>query len=442
MGRIVLALCCLAISSVSVCAGDRVATDADSVSAPSRASEASEAILRGYDQAVELVLDKEFVEQARNPVLTPKQRSAVEEIRQSTAGGASAKAPQAVSALGGDESLQAQSEAGFGQGRTVDAQEPSEPSGRRYVVFASQSMPSRELETLATSLEPDASLAFRGLLDGQQLPDFARLVRGWSNDPSTLGSVVIDPRPFQELRIEKVPAIAVRDGAQWIAVIYGVTGRSELDARVESGARGDLGSIGPTVGISEPDLLDRFRTEMPAHLTRRARASTEAFWMSAPLPEFPPAPQLIERVVDPSITVRKDIVLPNGQRLYAAGDRINPFSERGFQSRLIVIDARHEWQLDLARLLISEGLGRQRVMVLLSGLDRDAGWDGFHAVGNDLGVPVYVLNSEISERFALAHSPALIEGRGTQIFIREYPMPVGPKIMKEQGNVDPGSMAR
>lgn len=398
---------------------------------PSRAAEATTALLEAFDAGQQATLEGDWLDALQQAQPSPAGAQAVEEIVAGTRERAADAMAQALEAAGGRPEDVATLAEAFGQGRVPHPDEPPAGPGRRVVIFVSQSMPEAELAALARSAPAGATIAFRGLLAGQTLGEFVRTVRAWSDAPEALASIVVDPRGFQELGIRAVPAVAVGEGNDWFALAYGVTAASGVDARIAAGERGELGVWGPTVPIAEEDMLARLQSEMPARLAERAKVGAARYWDSAVLLELPTAARQIERLVDPSIRVSRDIVLPDGKVLYRAGDRVNPFAGRGFTTRLIILDAREPWQVALAKDLVQEGLGVQRVQVALTGLDRSRGWEAFHAVGRELGMPVFLLTPELAERFALVHAPALLEGRGDQIFIREYARPEVPAPANE-----------
>ena len=108
----------------------------------------------------------------------------------------------------------------------------------------------------------------------------------------------------------------------------------------------DLGVRGETWPVAEPDLLTQIEArltdmERSGELARlqgearsRARASVEE---PPPVAGIAPARTERSRLFDPSITVERDILGPDGTLIAAAGTRVDPFAHGTFARDLLFI---------------------------------------------------------------------------------------------------------
>jgi len=129
----------------------------------------------------------------------------------------------------------------------------------------------------------------------------------------------------------------------------------------------DLGVIGPTYAIAEPDLL----VELKAKLSEKARTGElQALERAArqrivaAIESPPPVPRLMrsERArtfyFDPSVVTGEPIVDADGRVLVAAGTRTNPLDIVSLSQPLLFFDARDAAQVRTAQALIERYGGK------------------------------------------------------------------------------------
>lgn len=388
------------------------------------AQDAAREALRAHDAAVSgEAVDLREIEALRDTALSRQDANdEARRIRDLTLERSRKQLPAAVRSLGGNaDQAQALAVTTRADMTGEPATNTHEASGVRYVVFVTQAMPEAELREVATSLPANGVMVLRGFMEGQSLMTLSMRVRGWADDPSTLGTVQIDPRPFQDLAVHRAPAVAMQRDGEWLAIVYGTTGITYLTEQVESGRRGDLGQIGPVLDIIETDLLTKMEAEMPALLEARARAAVADFLSSVDFQHLPEAQAYSERLIDPSIRVTEDVILPDGTVIARKGDLVNPFAARPFTTRLIVADLRVEWQREFARDLADASQGRHRVMVLASNMDTGDGWGSYHRQAEAIGQHIFLLTDEVARRFRIEAVPTVVDGAGESIRVRTIP---------------------
>ena len=181
----------------------------------------------------------------------------------------------------------------------------------------------------------------------------------------------------------------------------------------------DLGVRGETWAIIEPDLLQALEARLH-ELERsgalaaiedeardRARARIEA---PEAVSGIAPATELQSRLVDPSVVLDRDIRLPDGTLLAAAGTRVNPLEQAPLRRNLLFVDGRRPaevaWALDHA------GLSK---IVLLAGRPLD--------LARRHGRPFFFdQGGRLAARFGLAATPVLVEQEGQRLRLTEVPV--------------------
>ena len=188
-----------------------------------------------------------------------------------------------------------------------------------------------------------------------------------------------------------------------------------------TGARAmDLGVIGPTYEISEPHLLQMIEQRLRAKERSGELGRLEAQVRErgiATVKNPPPVTGLraTETVrtfyFDPSFTLDRNILGPQGELLFAAGTRKNPLEVVSLSRHLLFFDARDPRQVGRARQLIALYQGRVKP-ILVGGayLDLMQSWH----------VPVYYdQQGLLTRRLGITQVPALVSQDGLRLRIDE-----------------------
>ena len=188
-----------------------------------------------------------------------------------------------------------------------------------------------------------------------------------------------------------------------------------------TGARAmDLGVIGPTYEISEPHLLQMIEQRLRAkersgelgRLEAKARERGIATVKNPPpVSGLRPTDTVRTFYFDPSFTLDRNLLGPQGELLFAAGTRKNPLDVVSLSKRLLFFDARDGRQVARARELIARYDGK--VKPILTGgsyLDLMKTWR----------VPVYYdQQGTLTRRFGIRQVPALVSQEGMRLRIDE-----------------------
>ena len=187
----------------------------------------------------------------------------------------------------------------------------------------------------------------------------------------------------------------------------------------ETAATKDLGVRGETWAIAEPDLLQVLearlheleRTGALAAIEEEARARVRARVESPePVTGIAPAITPRSRMVDPSVVLDRDVRLPDGTLLAAAGTRLNPLEHVPLSRDLLFVDGRRDAEVAWA-------LEQQApaTIVLLAGRPLD--------LARRHGRPFFFdQGGRLATRFGLAATPVLLEQEGQRLRLTEVPV--------------------
>ena len=182
----------------------------------------------------------------------------------------------------------------------------------------------------------------------------------------------------------------------------------------------DLGVLGATWPIAEPDLLVEIEERLSAQCSARARwpgssakpdpAPGRGWRNRSRSPASRRRGKHRSRLFDPAIVVERDIRLPDGTLIAAAGTRVNPLASHALSRDLLFVDGRRDaeiaWALKHAR---------PAKIVLLAGRPLDLARTHGRAFFFDQG-------GRLATRFGLRFTPALVEQAGAQLRITEIPV--------------------
>jgi conjugal transfer pilus assembly protein TraW len=269
---------------------------------------------------------------------------------------------------------------------------------------------------LAASGDPDVMIVFRGALPGEKFTQVSQRLAGLLKDIDPKPNVAIHPKSFRDHRVTLVPTIIEPATGK---VIRGTYLAETFRERAGDATETDLGTVGPVSEIVEPDLALLIK-ERVAEVDdeRRAKDSVASSWQRAPLIDVPKARKRRVRRLDPTVTTENDFRDHESRLLAPAGARINPLAALPFTSRLLIFDgtdpAERQWARDHIR-------PDRKTILITTRIDRDVGWPAWKDLHQALGLPVYLLQARIAERFALEATPTMIEAApdGATLLITE-----------------------
>lgn len=371
---------------------------------------ASDAMLDRVDAIVEQA--RKIEEQARNetppawltpPAISEADRSAIENMAEQAARIEEQTLEGAMPEFGAETSAR--------------------PARRRVEILVSWSLGEAALREIAAEVAayPQAVMIFRGIPKGESFGRAVKRIQALVAKLDPVPAVTIDPPRFQEYGTDEVPVIAVYEGNKRLAVARGTYGIRYMLSRVDAGARGDLGALGPTSAATEPDLIEVMKQRMAALDLEASKArAAQRYWEDLEYSSLPVATEPRRRSFDPSVIVTADITDAKGNVVAPAGLRVNPLDLLPFDLRILVFDASRPDQVATVRRL-KERHRNRRLLLVASQFDRAAGWDGLKQLQDGLRAPVYLLNEQFRARFHVERVPSLIEADGKEIVVQEIP---------------------
>jgi conjugal transfer pilus assembly protein TraW len=294
--------------------------------------------------------------------------------------------------------------------------------GNRTLIFVSWSMGATALKDILLSFDglPGVGIVFRGIPDGMSMGDAVTKMHLLTQETQSTVSVLLDPLAFQRHSVSAVPTVALEaPNDALIAKAAGSSSVSYIEGAVKEGKRGDLGTIGSTQEIIEPDLMEVAKQRI-AELDTDAmkKRAIARFWDNHKGHPLPPVTESATRLVDASVIVPDDILDSQGRVVQKAG-RINPLDMMPFDQKLVVIDPTQPWQVALAKREYAGHGANLTVTVMATQIPTASGWDLFNSVQDSLDAPLYLLPPDMAERFQIRRAPSVVTADTKNFIVRE-----------------------
>ncbi|MCO4319948.1 TrbC family F-type conjugative pilus assembly protein [Aliidiomarina quisquiliarum] len=254
----------------------------------------------------------------------------------------------------------------------------------------------------------NAAVFFNGLKPGARTIDdmmaaVHQVIEGMENIPN----IRFNPYGFEYFNISKAPTIAYsNDGVTTLAA--GITGFEWIEQRhgVESE---HLGEHGPTVDVSERNLLDEIEERYNAlDMEQKKEQAVAQFWHRQSFQDLPQSTENERWFIDPTVRVNQDITNPRGEVLAKAGTVVNPLRNAPMHNTYITFDATQEDQVAFVEKYLSENSFQGRVMLITSKINREEGWNHLQSLRDQFEREIYMLQKEMVTRFDIRALPTVI----------------------------------
>lgn len=309
------------------------------------------------------------------------------------------------------------------------------------------------------------ALILRGLIKGDnEIPQTIRKIQKVASDLKlkTPPTVLINPVWFKEYNITSVPTIVVLKGKtpkksgdietgktitgpKQIARVQGLIDPQTVYQAIYEGKSGDLGVQGPIEEIEERDLIEEMQERASKiDWEKKKQQAYKRAWKNIPITQLDHATEDRVRVIDPTVTVKEDIIVDNphqkGEKLVLAkrGDKINPLQLRVFDRILVVFDPTDKKELEYVKNNYTRWIEERAtapytvVKLLITSIDRDNGWEEIGKLSDSFNEPIYTLMPEIKTTFMLEKTPCVVYAEGTNFIVEEFD--VNKKAEKKNTN--------
>ncbi len=181
----------------------------------------------------------------------------------------------------------------------------------------------------------------------------------------------------------------------------------------------DLGTVGETYPIVEPDILAELKKQaLRNQPTREEIVQRAKTYQPHNLQQLPRAAQDRTFPVDMTYTFKNDVLDGNGKIIYPRGYTFNPLDYYSFPGGMVVIDGSDPKQIKWFRK--SPYFENHQARLLISG--------GYaYDLVKQFQRPVFYLTDTIAGRLQLTAVPAVVVQRGKKLQVREvYIDPIDP----------------
>jgi len=270
----------------------------------------------------------------------------------------------------------------------------------RTYVFVSLGMPEAVLKSyfMEAAGQRDMVLVFRGWTPPyyrRQVSEIAKLM-----PKGKKVNVIIDPTLFAAYNVTSVPVHLHHTKANRWLRLMGSLSIEGARAEMEQGRAKQV--VGNLYAIAEPDILKIIEARTAAYDWDKAQQGALGRVDKAlPSVVLPVAERNESYLVDPTITVERDIRREDGQLIAAAGTQVNTLHALPLLRPIYVFDPEQPSQIKWVR----EQTKGQDALVLATKLIRTEDGRGLADV---VGLPVYPLNSQLVSRLAIQATPSFI----------------------------------
>lgn len=328
------------------------------------------------------------------------------------------------------------------------------------------------------SYDQSIALVMRGIPEGMDVWEGMAQIQQMAAEFEPMPNIVLDPTLFDKYKVEVVPTLVLidqeepepedkptsleemekkynplhpdyelntlptEDGdetalepstkSKEIARVSGLSDPTWLKRKVDHEETGDFGIKGPVLEIAERDLVEVMKERvLQIDWEEKKRLAKERYWSNQTFIYLPTNTKEQIRHVDASVTATRDIMTSDGQFIAHAGDTVNPLDTRPFTQAIIVFDPTEKRQMHWIRdalPAIEQSEGVKSVMYIATQFETDDGWDNYEALTDEVDAHVYLLTSDVKDRFELRSTPSVITANSTHFVIHELFKPENVEI--------------
>lgn len=316
-------------------------------------------------------------------------------------------------------------------GRASDKAELKEKASKApadsTLVFVTWAMGEPVLKELVNKsiVDPSIQLIFRGVLPNEKLVDgLIRMKRLYGNSDSA-ASMVINPVLFRKFNVgESAPVVITTDQSgnekSRIAGAYNIDWVREKFLNRDD----DYGIVGDLVKVSELDMIKVMKQQASQiDWEEKKNAAIKRVWTNQVFSKLPPAKQDGSFDVDLTVVAARDIIAPDGTIVIRKDTRINPLDIKPFTHTLVIFNP--ERPEEMKKILELKQAGElTKPIFMMTDMDQDRGWDRYGEILDAIDDEVFILTSEIKQRFHIRNTPSLVKQSKHGRTVTRYEMAV------------------
>ncbi|UTH74234.1 TrbC family F-type conjugative pilus assembly protein [Chromobacterium sp. IIBBL 290-4] len=288
----------------------------------------------------------------------------------------------------------------------------------RLYVFVSLGMPETVLKSyfLEAASRPDVVLVFRGWTPPHYREQVAAIAKLMPEGKRV--NVIIDPTLFRAYQVDAVPVhLVLTAKGVWKKAGGAVSISAAKDALERGQNRQQLGS---QYQIKEPDILQILQARTAEFDWDGAReGAMKRVDARLPSVDLPVADANRTYLVDPTVTLARDIRMDSGELVAAAGSKVNSLRSLPLLRPIYVFDPGQIRQLDWVKARLQERDG----LVLATRLPRP---ENGVSLADQVGSSLFPLNSQLVKRLALQATPSRIVQLGDWLEVTVYDLRASP----------------
>lgn len=289
-------------------------------------------------------------------------------------------------------------------------------------IFVSSSMHDAEIRSALTHAKNvDAEVIVRGIQPGESLDQAFRFWHALAESAGVVPEVRIDPELFKRFDIQTVPTI-VHEDTSGVARVSGMSNAQWLIEQVSINGRQDYGLRGTTVEIAERDLIEEMKERVAnVDWDKQTTQAKKRMWSNFDYVNLPRADKPASRLLDPTMTVTRDVVTQDGRLIAAAGTQLNSLKTIGLSRRYLVFDPTDLRQFELVQSKYQAGDWSDRPLtILFTQVDHADGNATLKKVFTTFKTKAYLYTDLIQAKFGLTALPSTVEQSGHQLLINTY----------------------
>lgn len=275
------------------------------------------------------------------------------------------------------------------------------------------------------SQDQDILVVMKGFIDSDIKTALTRLQNRVSKF-HPVPNVVIDPKPFQIHQISTAPALIYTPDPSTPGRTYKVSGLLDpawlKRESTYSPTTTDFGQKGTVSPVTELDPIQLMQKRVASiDWDKKRKDASDRFWSKQSFVDLPLTVTATKRTVDPTVTLKSDILDQEGRAIIKAGATVNPLSVMQLTKPIIIFDSTDPKQVEYVFKLYQQlRLANKNPLLLSTRFDQSAGWDGYQKLLDKLSAHVYKLTDDVRQRFDIRSVPTLVYSSGAVFVVEEH----------------------